>query len=172
MSVPQRNSIEIEWDLSCPQAEALQKLTDSFENNVELGWYKIKGRVENCHFRIWTKTPGMRGHSIAVGQGQTTAKGDNNSHPAAFLTVLWPFYHFQLPGKLMISIVVLGVLSWYLSLAGAVSAKYEMLSSIFFLVGVICVLVIILSFIRYLGESELNDLTRFLEILFASHRQS
>jgi hypothetical protein len=96
------NSIDIEWNLSCPQTEALKKLGDSIDSKFGMGWYKIKGRVEDTYFKIWTRTPGMRGHSIAIDKGQIVEKENNTSQLLASIAISWPFYYFRIPNALII----------------------------------------------------------------------
>lgn len=165
------NSIDIEWNLSCPQAEALKKLGESIDNKFNVGLFRIRGRVEDNYFKIWTKTPGMRGSSIAVGKGQIIEKSKNTSQLFASLSISWPYYYFQFPKRLMIFIVILAAISWCFSLTGAIFPQYEILSKIFFPIGVMAIFTILFSFIKYLGESERNDLRKFLENSFANQRQ-
>ena len=170
-NMPQFNSINIEWNLSCPQSVALKKLRNSVDTSFGLGWYKIRGRVEDTYLKIWTKTPGMRGLSIATGKGEIIQNQNNTSQLMVSLAISWPFYYFKFSKMVMRFVVILGILSWCISLTGAFFSKYDILADMFFPVGVCSILLIILSFVRYLGESELNDLSRFLEKSLSSCRK-
>ncbi len=165
------NSINIKWNLSCSQDEAVMRLSDSFKKDFGMGWHNIKGEIENKGFKIWINTPGMRGYSIAIGKGKIVSKQNNTSQLLASLSISWPFYYFNLSKKIMIFVVLSAISAWCLSLTGALFSQYEKLSEIFFPIGFCSILIIILSFIRYLGESELNDLKSFIDKSFSIYRE-
>ena len=166
------NSINIKWNLSCSQDVALKRLSNSFKRNFGGGWHNIKGKINNEYFKIWTVTPGMRGYPIAIGKGKIVAKQNNTSQLLVSLSISWPLNYFNFSKKVTIVIVFLAISSWCLSLTGAIFSQYEKISQIFFPIGACSVLLIFLRFIRWLGESELNDLKNFINESFQSIRSS
>lgn len=161
--------MNIEWNLSCSKNDALDKLNDAFDKKSLIRWYKIQGKIKGNSFKIWTETPGMRGIRIALGKGQIIDNGNDVSSLKTSISILWPFSYFRFSSVTLALIIFVAVVSWVLSLLGGIFQKYEMLSSIFFPIGSASILLLFLSFIRYLGESEKNDLHKFLKGIFLKY---
>ncbi len=161
--------MNIEWNLSCSKSDALDKLNDAFDKKSLIGWYKIQGKIEGNSFKIWTQTPGMRGKRISIGKGKIIENGNDVSSLKASISIVWPFSYFRFSSIALSVIIFIAVVSWVLSLVGGIFSEYETLSNIVFPVMLASILLLFLSFIRYLGESEKNDLHKFLKGIFSSY---
>lgn len=133
------NKMKMEWKLSCSQPEAIQRLAKSLDSKGILRWYKISGQVGRTEFSISTKTPGMRGFSIAFCYGNIVKDDNNQCRIIANIGISWPFKYFKLNSKLLTCVVIIAILSWCFCLVSVHIPSYFNLLYVFEPVGFLCI---------------------------------
>lgn len=165
---------KLEWELSCNESTAREILSSSLDTSIRplwLGGRNIKGSITEDKIYIWEAFPGWRGVPIATGVVKIQPSGET-SRLTAILKMSF-LYRFIKPSTPKVaSVVCIAVISWLLSLPGMLFENYQRLLLIFFPVGAISILLLLLFLSRSFGDEQLSDLRNFLEGAFGSYRKS
>lgn len=165
---------KLEWELSCNESTAKEILYSSLDTSIRplwLGGRNIKGSITEDKIYIWEAFPGFRGVPIATGIVEIQHFGETSRLTAKLkISFLYRFIKPSTPKAA--SVVCIAVISWLLSLLGMLFENYQRLLLIFFPVGAISILLLLLFLSRSFGDEQLSNLRNFLEGTFGSYRTS
>lgn len=166
--------INLEWDLSCNEVTAKNTIADALDMSLKpliFGGGNFKGMSINDKIYFWETFPSNRGIPFAVGVVKFKSIGD---HSRVSATLKLPFlYRYAKPTTPKVTvIVILAVTSWLLTLTGALFEKYQNLILIFFPVGALSIVTLLLFLSRSFGDEQLNDLHQFFEGTLGKFRQT
>jgi len=163
--------MDIYWELDCNNETALDLLSQAIDQKFR-PWFaatkNFKGEIIGNQFNIWVNSP-RRGFPPANLRGEIIPNGQN-SLLSAHIKLVFPFYLFKFSSKGNWVIGIVAFVSWLLCVA---SLFFQSLSNILswgFPLAFISISTLVLSFIRYVGEEEYNDLNKLLEKLYGKYR--
>jgi hypothetical protein len=173
-SLENPNLLTLEWDLSCDVSKARDILAAALDTSLRpliFGGGNIKGSITEDTIYIWEAFPGMRGIPIANGIVKIYPSG-GCSHLSAKLEIPLLYRLIKPSTPKVVIVVSIALISWILSLTGALFETYQRLQQIFFPIGVAAIVTILLLFSYTFGDEQLTDLRNFLEGSLGTYRQA
>ena len=164
----------LEWDLSCDEATAKNTIADALDMSLKpliFGGGNIKGVVIKNKIYIWEAFPGTRGIPVARGVLIFSSLG-NNSKLLANIKLPFLYRYIKPTTPKVALIVVLAVVSWLLTLTGALFEKYQSILLFSFPAGALLIVTLLLFLSRSFGDEQLSDLHHFLESTLGKYRQT